>query len=44
MFLSTEYTIGPQLFSEMLNPHQYNDFIDLVKPSFVAQVFYNTVL
>ena len=35
---------GSQLFSEMLNPHQYNDFIDLVKRSFVAQVFHNTVL
>ena len=35
---------GSHLFSEMLNPHQYNDFINLVKRSFVAQVFYNTVL
>ena len=35
---------GSQLFSEMLNPHQYNNFIDLVKSSFVVQVFYNTEL
>ena len=35
---------GSQVFSEMLNPHLYNDFIDLVKSSFVVQVLYNTVL
>ena len=44
IFLSTEYISGSQIFSEMLNPHQYNDFIDLVKSSFVLQVLYNTVL
>ena len=36
--------LEPQVFSEMLNPHQYNDFIDLVKISFVVQMLYNTVL
>ena len=35
---------GSQVSSEMLNPHQYNDFIDLVKNYFVVQMFYNTVL
>ena len=44
IFLSTEYIIGSQIFSEMLNHHQYNDLIDLVKSSFVLQVLYNTVL
>ena len=35
---------GSQLFSEMLNHRQYDDFIDSVKRYFVAQVFYNTML
>ena len=35
---------GNQVFAQMLNPHQYNDFIDLVKSYFVVQMFYNTVL
>ena len=35
MFLFTQYIHywglkGSQVFSEMFNPHQYNDFIDLV--------------
>ena len=32
------------MLSETLKPRQYNDFIDLVKCSYVVRVFYNTVL
>ena len=33
-----------QVFTEMLIPYQCNNFVDLVKSSFLFQVIYNTVL